>query len=142
MVKIGPVVLEKKMLTDDGRTKHDDGRQPVAIGHLSDSGDLKIITILIQCLCIRLPFMFLEKYIKIRMGFSNKAVNDGSCFFPVLHYDTHIRENCRRYMDETLPYGVKFYPINQSGKFCFTVRVAITECFNITSLVCIFALEI
>ena len=28
---------------DDGRrTTHDDGRQPIAIGHLSDSGDLKI----------------------------------------------------------------------------------------------------
>ena len=35
LVKIGPVVLEKKMLTDDGR-------QPIAIGHLSDSGDLKM----------------------------------------------------------------------------------------------------
>ena len=32
------------MLTDDGRrTMHDDGRQPMTIGHLSDSGDLKII---------------------------------------------------------------------------------------------------
>ena len=30
------------MLTHDGhRTTHDDGRQPIAIGHLSDSGDLK-----------------------------------------------------------------------------------------------------
>ena len=30
LVKIGPVVLEKKMLTDDGRrTTHDDGRQPI-----------------------------------------------------------------------------------------------------------------
>ena len=37
LVKIGPVVLEKKMLTND------DGRQPIAIGHLSDSGDLKKI---------------------------------------------------------------------------------------------------
>ena len=35
LVKIGPVILEKKMLTDD------DGRQPIAIGHLSDSGELK-----------------------------------------------------------------------------------------------------
>ena len=43
MVKIGPVVLEKKMLTDDARrTPHDDGRQPIATGHQSDSGDLKI----------------------------------------------------------------------------------------------------
>ena len=43
LVKIGPVVLDKKMLTDDARrTTHDDGRQPIAIGHLSDSGDLKI----------------------------------------------------------------------------------------------------
>ena len=33
-VKIGPVVLEK-VLTDD------DGRQPIAIGHLRYSGDLK-----------------------------------------------------------------------------------------------------
>ena len=41
-MKIGPVVLEKKMLTHDGRrTTHDDGPQPIAIGHLSDSGDLK-----------------------------------------------------------------------------------------------------
>ena len=31
------------MLTDDGRrTMHDDGRQPMTIGHLSDSGDLKM----------------------------------------------------------------------------------------------------
>ena len=35
MVKIGPVVLQKKKLTHDGR-------QPIAISHLSDSGDLKI----------------------------------------------------------------------------------------------------
>ena len=34
LTKIGPVVLEK-MLTDD------DGRQPIALGHLCDSGDLK-----------------------------------------------------------------------------------------------------
>ena len=31
--KIGPVVFEKKMLTDDGC-------QPISIGHLSYSGDL------------------------------------------------------------------------------------------------------
>ena len=37
LVKIDPVVLEK-MLTDDGR-------QPKAIGHLSDSGDLKTLDI-------------------------------------------------------------------------------------------------
>ena len=50
LVKIGPAVLEKKMLTDDGRrtphdahhTTHDDGRHTIAIGHLRDSGDLKI----------------------------------------------------------------------------------------------------
>ena len=37
MVNIGSVVLEKKMLTDDGRwTTHDDGCQPIVIGHLSD----------------------------------------------------------------------------------------------------------
>ena len=35
LVKIGLVVLEKKMLTDE------DGRQPKAIGHLSDSRDLQ-----------------------------------------------------------------------------------------------------
>ena len=35
LVKIGPVVSEEKMLT------HDDGRQPITIGHLSDSRDLK-----------------------------------------------------------------------------------------------------
>ena len=35
IVKISPIVLEKTMLTDD------DGRQPITIGHLSDSGDLK-----------------------------------------------------------------------------------------------------
>ena len=32
LVKIGPVVLERKMLTDDGR-------HPIAVGYLSDSGD-------------------------------------------------------------------------------------------------------
>ena len=50
MVKIGPLVLENKMLTDDARqteddargTTHDDGRQPIAKCHLSDSGDLNI----------------------------------------------------------------------------------------------------
>ena len=48
LVKIGPAVLEKKMLTDDGRrTPHDDGRQPIAIGHLSDSGDLKNILLIV-----------------------------------------------------------------------------------------------
>ena len=36
LVKIGPVVIEKKVLTHDGC-------QPIAIGHLSDSGDQKII---------------------------------------------------------------------------------------------------
>ena len=54
LVKIGPVVIEKKMLTDDAqvviekmltddarRTPHEDGRQSIAIGHLSGSGDLK-----------------------------------------------------------------------------------------------------
>ena len=41
LCKIVPVVLEKKMLTDDGqRTMDDNGRHPIAIGHLSDSGDL------------------------------------------------------------------------------------------------------
>ena len=34
MVKIGPVCLEKKMLTQE------DGRKPLAIGHLSYSGEL------------------------------------------------------------------------------------------------------
>ena len=33
-VNIDPIVLEKKMLTNDGR-------QSISIGHLSDSGDLK-----------------------------------------------------------------------------------------------------
>ena len=43
MVKIGLVVIEKKMLKDYARqTKDDDGRQPIAIGYLSNSGDLKI----------------------------------------------------------------------------------------------------
>ena len=37
MVKIGPVVLEEKMLTDDTQ------RQPNAVGHPSDSGDLKYL---------------------------------------------------------------------------------------------------
>ena len=36
LVKIGPVVYEEMMLTDNGR-------QPIAIGHLSDSGVLKSI---------------------------------------------------------------------------------------------------
>ena len=36
LVKIGPVVLKKKMVA------HDDGSQPIAIGHLNDSGDLKM----------------------------------------------------------------------------------------------------
>ena len=39
--KIGLVVLEKKMLTHDARRMTDDDGQPIAIGHLSYSGDLK-----------------------------------------------------------------------------------------------------
>ena len=51
MVKIGPTVLEK-MLTDDARqTIHNDGHQPIATGHLSDSGDLIIEESLrVECL--------------------------------------------------------------------------------------------
>ena len=45
MIKIGPVDLEKKMLMDDAHTLHDDGRQPISIGHLSDSGDLKTLIV-------------------------------------------------------------------------------------------------
>ena len=46
LVKIGPVALEKKILTHDGRwTTDDDGRQSIAIGHLRYSVDLKIIQI-------------------------------------------------------------------------------------------------
>ena len=33
------------MTNEERRTKHDEGRQPIAIGHLSDSGDLKRIII-------------------------------------------------------------------------------------------------
>ena len=48
LVKIGPVVICQKMLTDDGRntthdarrTTHVDRHKPIAIGNLSDSGDL------------------------------------------------------------------------------------------------------
>ena len=37
------------MLTDDAhRTTHDDGRQPIAIGHLSDSGDLKMFSLSVR----------------------------------------------------------------------------------------------
>ena len=42
LLKIGPVVLEKNILTDDEQWMTDDHRcQPIAIAHLSDSGDLK-----------------------------------------------------------------------------------------------------
>ena len=42
LVKFGPVVSEEEMLMHDARrTTHHDGCQPIAIGHLSDSGDLK-----------------------------------------------------------------------------------------------------
>ena len=42
LVKILPTVLEKIMLPDDARRTSEDGRKPIATGHLSDSGDLKI----------------------------------------------------------------------------------------------------
>ena len=43
LVKIVPVVLEKKILTDDGRwMTDDDGRQTIATCHLSSSGDLQM----------------------------------------------------------------------------------------------------
>ena len=42
LVKIGPVVLEKSILTHVAcMMLHDDRHQPIEIGHLSDSGDLK-----------------------------------------------------------------------------------------------------
>ena len=34
---------------------HDEGRQPIAIGHLSDSGDLKIRNICVIAARIKLP---------------------------------------------------------------------------------------
>ena len=35
---------------DDGRrTAHDDGRQPIAIGHLSDSGNLNLVHLRMIC---------------------------------------------------------------------------------------------
>ena len=43
LVKVSPVILEK-MLTHDARgAMDDDGRQPIATGHLSDSGELKTL---------------------------------------------------------------------------------------------------
>ena len=43
LVKIGPVVFREKMLTHEARwTTHNEGSQPIAIGHLSDSDDLII----------------------------------------------------------------------------------------------------
>ena len=45
LVKVGPVVLEKKILTDDGRLMTEDNRlQP----NFSDSGDLRSLAIKIQ----------------------------------------------------------------------------------------------
>ena len=41
LVKIGPGVLDKKTLTHDAQRTKDDGRQPIEISHMSDSGDLK-----------------------------------------------------------------------------------------------------
>ena len=46
LVKIGPVILEEKMLT------HDDERQPIAIGHPSYSGNL------IYVQCFKLLFIY------------------------------------------------------------------------------------
>ena len=42
LAKIAPVVLEKKILTDDARRTLHDGSQPIAIGHLNDLVDLKM----------------------------------------------------------------------------------------------------
>ena len=42
-VKIGPVVLEKMLMQEAQQTTDNNGREPIAIGHLSDSGDLKNI---------------------------------------------------------------------------------------------------
>lgn len=45
MIRIGIVVFKKKLICKKKKKKltHDDGRRPVAIGPLSDSGDLKIV---------------------------------------------------------------------------------------------------
>ena len=50
MVKIGPAVLEIEEEVNAQRTTDDDGHQPIAIGHLSDSGDL--IMKVRACICI------------------------------------------------------------------------------------------
>ena len=42
LIKIGPVVFEKMLTHDALRTIDDDGRQPIAIVHLINSGDLQI----------------------------------------------------------------------------------------------------
>ena len=43
--KLGPVVIEKNMLTHDARRTMDDGRKRMAIGHLSE------LTIIIFSFC-------------------------------------------------------------------------------------------
>ena len=58
------------MLTDDARrtmddaqrTTHDDGRQPIAIGHLSDSGDLKKMEGKVICLFDKTHVIRVERF--------------------------------------------------------------------------------
>ena len=41
--------VARRTAEDERRTTHDDGRQPIAIGHLSDSSDLNITHITKSC---------------------------------------------------------------------------------------------
>ena len=57
MAKIGTVVHNKKVLTHGGQwTTDDDRRQPIAIGHLCDSDDLKIQPSLAQGILGQMEF--------------------------------------------------------------------------------------
>ena len=78
LIRLGSVVLEK-MLT------HDDGRKPIAIGHLSDSGDLKtrihtLIEIYTPCNaeepCIVCDYIF-DWLIHLRFRLSKEHLRNG-----------------------------------------------------------------
>ena len=64
-VKIGPVVLEKNMLTDDARrTTEDNGRQVIAIGHLFLSYSLPLWEKLNLQGYIYISYMYLSKNVE------------------------------------------------------------------------------
>jgi hypothetical protein len=61
LVEIGSVVPEKKLKMFKSLPPTDDGRKRIAIGHLSDSGDLNIHQILLYRISLQVSPIFVKR---------------------------------------------------------------------------------